>query len=76
MALVTWGSRFQLSKVYESVVKDFLKSSALNGPEHTSRDGQYDEELIEHAEIVTDIDDSEICPENVGGEANLNDVTE
>lgn len=61
--MVTWGNRFQLSKVYESVVKDFIKNSALNGPEHTSRDGQYDEELLEHAEIVTDIDDSEICPE-------------
>lgn len=72
---MTWGNRFQLSKVYESVVLDFIKNSALNGPEQTSRDGQYDEELIEHAEIVTDIDDSEICPEKQD-DGDLNDVTE
>lgn len=64
-----------MSKVYESVVIDFIKHSALNGAEHTSRDGQYDEELIEHAEIVTDIDDSEICPEKQE-ETDLSDVTE
>lgn len=64
-----------MSKVYDSVVIEFIKSAALNGPEHTSRDGQYDEELLEHAEIVSTIDDSEICPEKKG-EENLNVVTE
>lgn len=52
-----------MSKVYPDIVTQFIKDTALTGPEHNSRDGQYDTELLEHAEIVSDKDDSVICPD-------------
>lgn len=61
-ALVTWGHRLAMSKVYPDIAIQFIKQTALTGPEHTSKDGQYEAELLEHAEIVSDIDDSELCP--------------
>lgn len=62
MALVTWGCRLTMSTVQPGIVKNFIKQRGLQGPEKVSRDGQYDLGLKDPAKIVTDIDDSVLCP--------------
>jgi len=42
-----------------------LQDYALKGPEsHVVKDGQYDVGLVTSAEVVSDIQDSEICPDS------------
>ncbi|XP_023712486.1 uncharacterized protein LOC111867147 isoform X3 [Cryptotermes secundus] len=62
LALVTWGCRLTMSSVQPSIVKNFIKQHGLQGPEKVSRDGQYDLGLKDPAKIITDIDDSVLCP--------------
>ncbi|CAH0555019.1 unnamed protein product [Brassicogethes aeneus] len=67
LALVTWGQRLEMSKVATEVAIDFIKEHALKGPEQTSRDGQYDYLLLEHAEVPagSNINDTLLCPQGV-----------
>ncbi|KAL1498121.1 hypothetical protein ABEB36_008974 [Hypothenemus hampei] len=62
IALVTWGHRLEMSNVDPKEVLKFIKLHALNGPEKTHRDGQYDLMLKEKAQIVSDSDDTNVCP--------------
>ncbi|KAI4461040.1 tumor protein p53-inducible protein 13 [Holotrichia oblita] len=61
-ALVTWGRKLLMSKVDPDLVEDFIKKSARRGPEQTSKDGQYNYELIHHAVVVSTPGDDVICP--------------
>jgi hypothetical protein len=51
-----------MSAVQPGMVKNFIKQHALQGPEKISKDGQYDLGLKVRAEILTDEDDSVLCP--------------
>lgn len=62
LALLAWGSRFQMSKVQPQLVVQFIRGSALRGPEHKSTDGQFDFELRKPAAVVSDQDDHTLCP--------------
>ncbi|KAJ9587446.1 hypothetical protein L9F63_019040 [Diploptera punctata] len=62
LALVTWGCRLTMSAVDPKIVATFIKNHALRGPEKYAKDGQYDLGLEVPAEIVSDFDDSELCP--------------
>ncbi|XP_018322025.1 uncharacterized protein LOC108734827 isoform X2 [Agrilus planipennis] len=62
-ALVTWGCKLMMSKVDHKIAKEFIMTSALQGPEKVSTDGQFDYALLRHAKILTDENDSTICPE-------------
>ncbi|XP_074028435.1 uncharacterized protein isoform X2 [Leptinotarsa decemlineata] len=62
LALVTWGHRLEMSKVSTSVAVEFIKKYALNGPEKTTKDGQYSWMLEERSKIVSDLDDTNLCP--------------
>ncbi|KAK3921906.1 Tumor protein p53-inducible protein 13 [Frankliniella fusca] len=62
LALLTWGNRLTMSAINVDVVKDFIKQNALHGPEKISRDGQYDAGLIREAKIVSDTEDTDLCP--------------
>lgn len=62
LALVTWGKRLTMSVVDVEMVKYFILQNALQGPEKISRDGQYDQDLIKEAEIVSDTEDTVLCP--------------
>jgi hypothetical protein len=64
LALVTWGCRLTMSTVQPDIVKSFIKQHGLRGPEKLSQDGQYDLGLKVPAEILTDVDDSVLCPGN------------
>lgn len=63
LALVTWGKRLTMSTVNIDIVKEFIKQNALQGPEKISRDGQYDTKLLAAAEMVSDTEDTDLCPE-------------
>lgn len=52
-----------MSVVDEDTVKTFIKKHALNGPEKIIGDGQYTEELINSAQIITTPEDQVICPD-------------
>jgi hypothetical protein len=51
-----------MSTVQAGAVTNFIRQHALRGPEGISRDGQYDLNLKVPAEVLTDIDDSVLCP--------------
>jgi len=53
-----------MSTVNLEIVKEFIKQNALEGPEKVSRDGMYDTELLSSAEIVSDPEDTDLCPED------------
>ena len=61
-ALVAWGAIVEMASVNQETAVGFIMSHALRGPEQTSRDGQFDENLIKPAEIVSDHDDYQLCP--------------
>lgn len=47
----------------KEVALEFIKKYAKTGPERVSKQGQYNKMLKNKAEIVSDKDDTEICPE-------------
>ena len=59
---MTWGCRLTMSSVQPGIVTNFIRQHALRGPEKTSREGQYDMNLKVPAEVLTDLDDSVLCP--------------
>lgn len=63
LALVGWQAHLEMSHFDRDLVKNFTKFYARTGPERIFRDGQYKHLLIEHAEIVTNIIDSAVCPD-------------
>uniref|UniRef100_U5EP30 Putative secreted protein n=1 Tax=Corethrella appendiculata TaxID=1370023 RepID=U5EP30_9DIPT len=64
-AVITWGRSLEFSVFHPNMVKDFIRNSALRGPEQTPRDGQYDSLLIEHAKIVSTEMDTNLCPPSI-----------
>lgn len=61
-ALVAWGKSLEMSYIDRSIVIGFIRMNALQAPEKTSRDGQYNAGLVDKANIVSDINDSSLCP--------------
>lgn len=62
LALVTWAHRLEMSKVSNKVVYKFIQKHALRGPEQVAADGQYDYMFDIQAEIVSDENDTRLCP--------------
>jgi len=62
LALVAWGRRLQMSVVSKIVVVEFIKEAALNGPEHTAKQGQYSHGLLQDAKVVSTQTDDFLCP--------------
>lgn len=62
LALVAWGKSLEMSVVVPEIVIRFIKENALRGPEKTATNGQYEKLLINHADVVSTIDDSVLCP--------------
>lgn len=61
-ALVAWGHSLEMSIVDPSLAISFIKEHALRGPETKFDDGQYDYKLMEHAEVISNEEDSHLCP--------------
>jgi hypothetical protein len=51
-----------MSAVDETAAVEFIRKYAKIGPEKVSREGQYELMLIEGAKIISDVDDSQLCP--------------
>lgn len=56
-----------MSKVDVEIVVRFIQKYALKGPEKLSKDGQFDDFLMHKADVVSDIDDTNICPDFLNG---------
>lgn len=61
-ALVAWGKSLEMSYIDRRVVVGFIRMNALQAPEKISRNGQYSAGLVDKASIVSDADDSNLCP--------------
>ncbi|XP_053983537.1 uncharacterized protein LOC128878902 [Hylaeus volcanicus] len=64
LALVSWGCRLTMSYVNHKVVTAFIREHALRGPEAIARDGDFDEALLRPAKLVSDFEDTTLCPAN------------
>ncbi|XP_047005040.1 uncharacterized protein LOC124624081 [Schistocerca americana] len=62
LALLAWGWRMTFSAVQPQIVQRFIKMHALKGPERIATEGQYDALLENMAEVVSDFEDSDLCP--------------
>lgn len=62
LALAAWGVSLELGAFEEATPLEFIKKYAKTGPEKVSRNGQYKKLIIDEAKIVSDPDDTEICP--------------
>lgn len=63
LGLVAWGVSLEMSSFDKTIALNFIQKYAKTGPEKVSRQGQYKEMLIEEAKIVSDEEDSQICPD-------------
>lgn len=61
-ALVAWGRSFETSIINREQIIGFIRMNALQGPEHTARNGQYLVGLLKNAKYVSDESDSSLCP--------------
>ncbi|XP_006621423.1 uncharacterized protein LOC102680815 [Apis dorsata] len=62
LVLISWGCRLSMSYVNPELVIEFIREHARRGPEEISKDGDFVEGLLHRAEIVSDIDDTILCP--------------
>lgn len=60
--MLAWGCRLTMSYVNPSVVQHFIRKRALRGPEKISDDGDFQDGLLNKAKIITDEDDTTLCP--------------
>jgi len=51
-----------MSYVDIEIVKRFISSYALRGPEQIADDGQFEDGLLSQSRIVTNQEDSVLCP--------------
>lgn len=63
IALVAWANSLEVGFSDEQIIINFIKNYAKQGPEKVSKQGQFNKMLKKKAELVSDIDDSQICPE-------------
>ncbi|OXU17642.1 hypothetical protein TSAR_015970 [Trichomalopsis sarcophagae] len=62
LAVLTWGCRLTMSLVNKEVVTQFIKENVFHAPENdVYRDGDFDDQIIEKAKIISDIQDSVVC---------------
>uniref|UniRef100_A0A8R1ENX3 Uncharacterized protein n=1 Tax=Caenorhabditis japonica TaxID=281687 RepID=A0A8R1ENX3_CAEJA len=61
LALVGWGSRLEMNAVDEKRVIEYIKKYGNRAPEEITRDGSYDEYLIQEAKVISEKDEN-LCP--------------
>jgi hypothetical protein len=62
LALVGWRVSLEMALFDSNLAKNFIKLYARTGPEKVFRDGQYSRLLTHKAEYVSNVIDSELCP--------------
>ncbi|OWA51640.1 hypothetical protein BV898_16116 [Hypsibius exemplaris] len=61
-ALVTWGCKLMMASADIERATMFIQTHAKHGAEQLSKEGQYNLNLLQRAAIVSDYDDSILCP--------------
>ncbi|XP_053953229.1 uncharacterized protein LOC128860028 [Anastrepha ludens] len=65
LALVAWGKSLEMSVVDDKLVVDFIKQSAKQGPNFSSKQQNntkiYEAGLLQEAHLITDENDIEVC---------------
>lgn len=67
LALLTWGCKLLMNTVDETVAVDFIQSHAKKGPEQVFEDGVFSYNLIKPSAMVTNAEDSVLCPAGISG---------
>jgi len=62
LALLAWGAKLEMNTVDLSQAIRFMRKHAHVAPEDLSKDGHYNEMLLHPASIVSDKEDSVVCP--------------
>lgn len=62
LAVVSWGCRLTMSTVDPELVMEFIRGHALRGPENIAKDGDFEEGLLYRARMVSDLNDTTLCP--------------
>lgn len=65
-ALLSWGCKVTMSTVFPSVAENFIKIHAKKAPEDIATDGGYTAGLLTHSEVVSNMEDSNLCPDPAG----------
>lgn len=63
MVLLTYGCSLAMSTVHETTVKNFINNYALKKAVNMPQDGLYDYALKFPAKIVSDQNDTNLCPQ-------------
>lgn len=66
LALVAWGNSVEMSVVSTEISVSFIQKYALKAPEKLADQGQYEHLLIKNASVVSDYQDSRLCPYQIG----------
>ncbi|XP_055352739.1 uncharacterized protein LOC129598730 isoform X2 [Paramacrobiotus metropolitanus] len=61
-ALLAWGCKLLMGSVDEQAAMQFIQTRAKHGAEDLSMEGQFMDQLLRKAAIVSDFDDSVLCP--------------
>lgn len=61
LALVGWKSSLEMNVFDNELAKQFILKRGKTGPEKTSKNGQYEMLLTVAANVISDIDDSQMC---------------
>jgi hypothetical protein len=66
LMLVTWSRRLAMNQVDETVARQFIRDNgARHAPEDRYDDGKYTLQLKREASIVSDLNDTILCPMNM-----------
>uniref|UniRef100_A0A336MHI8 CSON001827 protein n=1 Tax=Culicoides sonorensis TaxID=179676 RepID=A0A336MHI8_CULSO len=62
LALVAWENSVEMSVVSTEIAVSFIRKYALQAPEKLPDQGQYQHMLIKNSTIISDYNDSRLCP--------------
>lgn len=72
LALVAWGNSVEMSVVSKEIAVKFIQKYALKAPEKLADQGQYTHLLIKNSTVISDHDDSRLCPYQLGMNGDKN----
>jgi hypothetical protein len=64
--LVTWARRLAMNQVDETLARQFIRNNGVrHAPEDRYDHGKYTVQLIRQATVVSDLNDTILCPMNM-----------
>lgn len=62
LALLAWATSLEMASFDKEMSLNFIKNYAKMGPEKTSKQGQYSKMIKEKSTVISDVNDSQVCP--------------